>query len=248
MVNSKHLTGRTAIVTGATRGIGRAIALKLAQEGSNIAFNYLSNKKLADSLVDEIKNYGVKVLAFKVDVRDFDKVQKMKDKILDKLGALDILINNAGITKDVPLAMMSPDNWDSVIDSNLKGTFNVTRSFIFTFIKQKFGNIINISSLSGIMGIAGQANYSASKGGIISFTKSLAKEVASYNIRVNAIAPGFIETDMVSNLDQKKILDLIPLNRLGKPEEVAEVVNFLLKKDSAYITGQVIRIDGGLGM
>jgi len=248
MGDFKHLAGRTAIVTGATRGIGRVIALKLAQEGANISFNYLKNKKLADSLIDEIEKYGVKVLGFKVDVRDFDKVQKMKDTILDKLGAVHILINNAGITKDVSLAMMTQEDWDSVVDSNLKGTFNITKAFIFTFMKQKFGDIINISSLSGLMGMAGQTNYSASKGGIISFTKSLAKEVAPFNIRVNAVAPGFIETDMVANLNHSKILDLIPMKRLGKPEEVAEVVNFLLQKNSAYITGQVIRIDGGLGM
>jgi len=248
MDDFKQSVGRTAIVTGATRGIGRAIALKLAQEGYNVAFNYLKNKKLADSLVNEIKKYKVKVLAFKVDIRDFEKVQRMKDMILDKLGVVHILINNAGITKDVSLAMMTQEDWDSVVDSNLKGTFNITKAFIFTFMKQKFGNIINISSLSGFMGMAGQTNYSASKGGIISFTKSLAKEVGPFNICVNAVAPGFIETDMVTNLNHNKILNLIPMQRLGKPEEVAEVVNFLLQKESSYITGQVIRIDGGLGM
>jgi len=248
MGDVKFLAGRTAIVTGATRGIGRAIALKLAQEGANVVFNYLNNKKLADSLLSEIKEHGVKGLAFKVDVRDFDKVQKMKNVVLDKLGTFDILINNAGITKDVSLAMMSQDDWDSVLDSNLKGVFNVTKAAIFTFMKQKRGNIINISSLSGIIGMAGQTNYSASKGGVISFTKSLAKEVAPFNVRVNAVAPGFIETDMVAGLDQKKILDLIPMKRLGKPEEVAEVISFLLQENSGYITGQIIRIDGGLGM
>ena len=248
MVNSKNLIGRTAIVTGATRGIGRSIALKLAQEGANIVFNYLNNKDLAGSLIDELKKYGVKVLAFKVDVRDFDKVQKMKNTVLDKFGTVDILVNNAGIIKDVSLAMMSQEDWDSVLDSNLKGVFNITKAFIFTFMKQKSGNIINISSLSGIIGMPGQTNYSASKGGIISFTKSLAKEVAAFNVRVNAVAPGFIETDMVANLDHGKILDLIPMKRFGKPEEVAELVNFLLQSNSAYITGQVFRIDGGLGM
>lgn len=235
-------------MTGATRGLGRAIALRIAKEGANVAFNYLNKRELADSLSKEIQELGVSARAFQVDIKDFKKVQEMKESVLEKFGTFDILINNAGITKDKLLAMMSEEEWDNVIDTNLKGTFNMTRAAIFTFLKQKSGDIINISSLSGIRGIAGQTNYSASKGGIISFTKALAKEVAPFHVRVNAVAPGFIETDMVTSLDPKKTIDLIPMRRLGTPEEVAGIVNFLLKKEAGYITGQVIQIDGGLGI
>lgn len=235
-------------MTGATRGLGRAIALKLAQQGANIAFNYLNNKKLADELSQEIKKLGVSVLSFQADIKDFNKVQEMKDAVLEKFDTFDILVNNAGIVRDKSLAMMAEEDWDSVLDTNLKGTFNMTRAAIFTFVKKRQGDIINISSLSGLKGIPGQTNYAASKGGIIAFTRSLAREVASFNIRVNAVAPGFIETEMVTGLDLKKTIDLIPLGRLGKATEVAEVVDFLLTKEASYITGQVIQIDGGLGI
>jgi len=250
MANDKHLTGRTAIVSGATRGIGRAIALKLAQEGANVAFNYLNNKELAGSFVNELETYGVKSLAFKVDVRDFDKVQKMKDAVLDKLGPFDILINNAGITKDVSLVMMSPEDWNNVVDSNLKGTFNMTKAVIFTLMKQKRGDIINISSLSGINGIAGQTNYSASKGGIIAFTKSLAKEVASLNIRVNAIAPGTTETEglktMGLTMEAAKAMGMVmPMGRMGQPDDIARVALFLASDQSSWLTGERITASGG---
>jgi 3-oxoacyl-[acyl-carrier protein] reductase len=248
MTTSRELVGKTAIVTGATRGLGRAIALKLANNGANIAFNYLVNKELADQLSKEIKALGVSVLAFHADIKDFKKVQEMKDAILDKFETFDILVNNAGVVRDRSLASMSEDDWDSVIDTNLKGVFNMTKAVIFTFMKKKQGHIINISSVSGLRGMIGQSNYSASKGGIISFTRSLAKEVAPFNIRVNAVAPGFIESDMLMHLNLKKITDQIPLGRLGKPEEVAQVVNFLLTKEASYMTGQVIQIDGGLGI
>ncbi len=246
-----HLRGRTAIVTGATRGIGRAIALRLAQEGANIAFNYLNNEQIADGLKREIESLGVSASSFKVDVRDFEQVQKMKASVLDQFETFDILINNAGITKDSALAMMNQDDWLDVIDTNLNGTFNMTKAAIITFMKQKRGDIINIASVSGVMGMARQCNYASSKGGMIAFTKSLAKEVASFNVRVNAIAPGFIETEMVGNLKEdyrNKMKALIPLGRFGKPEEVAETVNFLLLEKARYITGQVIQIDGGLGI
>jgi 3-oxoacyl-[acyl-carrier protein] reductase len=247
-MSSKHLKGRTAVVTGAGRGIGRSIALKLASEGANIAFNYFSNEESAKSLCDEISQLGVTALSFKVDIKDYKAVQDMKNAILEKFGTFDILINNAGITKDSALVMLSEEKWDDVIGTNLKGTFNMTKAAIFTFMKQKSGNIINISSLSGVIGIAGQTNYSASKGGIISFTKALAREVAPMNIRVNAIAPGFIETEMTSSLKQDQLKERIPLGRFGRADEVAEVANFLLSKEANYITGQVIRIDGGLGI
>ena len=251
MGKSKHLKGRTALVTGATRGIGRAIALRLAQEGANIAFNYFKSKELATSLKKEIEELGVQSLAFKTDIKDFEQVQAMKEAVLTEFETFDILVNNAGIIKDAALAMLSEEDWDSVVDTNLKGTYNATKAAIVTFMKQKRGDIINITSVSGIIGLPRQTNYSASKGGIISFTKSLAKEVASFNIRVNAVAPGFIETDMLNELNEnflKTAIEMIPLARLGKAEEVAGVVSFLLSEGAQYITGQVIKIDGGLGM
>lgn len=251
MENSKQLKGKTALVTGASRGIGKAIAYRLAQEGANVVFNYLKNKDLANSLKKEIEGLGVKSLAFKTDIRELEQVQEMKDSILEEFGTFDILVNNAGIIKDGALAMLTEEDWDSVIDTNLKGTYNATKAAIVTFMKQKRGDIVNITSVSGIIGLPRQTNYSASKGGIISFTKSLAKEVAPFNIRVNAVAPGFIETDMLNELNEnylKTALEMIPLARLGKAEEVAGVVSFLLSEGARYITGQVIQIDGGLGM
>jgi 3-oxoacyl-[acyl-carrier protein] reductase len=251
MEDSKHLKGRTAIVTGATRGIGRAIALKLAQEGANVAFNYLNSEDLADSLKKDIEQLGVSALPFKVDIKDYDRVQEMKEAVLDKFETFDILVNNAGIIRDGALVMLSRENWNEVIDTNLNGTFNMTKAVVTTFMKQKKGDVVNISSVSGIMGTPRQTNYSAAKGGIISFTKALAKEVAGFNIRVNAVAPGFIKTDMTAGLDEKYLkqaLAHVPMQRMGTVEDVACAVNFLLSKHSAYITGQVIQIDGGLGM
>ncbi len=248
MDSVRFLTGKTAIVTGATRGLGRAIALKLANVGANIAFNYITNKNLADSLSEEIRKLGVEVLPFHADIKDFEKVQEMKDAVLDKFGTVDVLVNNAGIVKDKPLSSMSEEDWVSVVNTNLNGTFNMTRAVMFTFMKKRKGDIINITSVSGLRGIPGQTNYAASKGGIIALTRTLAKEVSQFNIRVNAIAPGFIESDMLERLDLNKIIAAIPLGRLGKPEEVADLVSFLLTKEALYITGQVIQIDGGLGI
>jgi 3-oxoacyl-[acyl-carrier protein] reductase len=245
------LKGRTAVVTGATRGIGRAIALRLAQEGANIAFNYSSSEDLSRSLIKEISDLGVEAKGYKTDVREFSQVQDMKKNISEHFKKIDILINNAGITRDGALALMSVDHWKDVMDTNLNGMFNVTKVFMVDFIKQRQGDIVNISSFSGIHGNARQTNYSASKAGMIGFTKALAREVAGYNIRVNAVAPGFIETDMVSQLKddvKNKALEMIPLKRFGKPEEVAHTVNFLLSPSGQYITGQVIPIDGGLGI
>lgn len=251
MIESNSLKEQTAIVTGATRGIGRAIALKLASDGANVAFNYMNNDELAYSLKNEIEAMGVRSLAFKVDIRNYDQVQSMKNSVLENFGTFNILVNNAGIIKDGVFAMLSNEDWQDVIDTNLLGTYNASKAAVFTFMKQKRGNIINIASVSGLIGMVGQTNYSASKGGIIAFTKSLAKEVAQFNVRVNVIAPGFIETDMTKGLKpdmQKQMLDAIPLGRFGRVEEVAGVASFLLSELSGYITGQVIQIDGGMAM
>jgi 3-oxoacyl-[acyl-carrier protein] reductase len=243
------LRNKTVIISGATRGIGRAIAIDLAGEGANISFSFLKSNKDAEDLVKEIEYLGVKVKSFQVDIRDYDGVKSWVDSTKELFGGIDIAINNAGVIKDKALALMEPDDWHEVINTNLDGTFNLTRAVIITFMKQKSGVIVNITSVSGIAGMSRQTNYSASKAGIIGFTKSLAKEVASYNIRVNAVAPGFIETDMLKDLKEEyksQIIKQIPLCRLGRPEEVARVVKFLASDEAGYITGQTIVIDGGL--
>lgn len=240
---------KTAIISGASRGIGRAIALELAREGVNISFNFLKSSEDALTLEKELINSGAKVKAFQVDIKDYDSVKSWVDESKEFFGGLDIVINNAGIIKDKALALMAQDDWHDVINTNLGGTFNLCRAAIIGLIKQKGGAIVNITSVSGILGIARQTNYSSSKAGIIGFTKSLAREVASYNIRVNAVAPGFIETDMVRGLNEEymeQIRKQIPLNRLGRAEEVAKLVKFLVSDDAGYITGQTFIIDGGL--
>jgi 3-oxoacyl-[acyl-carrier protein] reductase len=245
------LKDKVAIVTGATRGIGRAIALELAKQGADISFNYAKNANLANNLVNEIKSYGRKVIAEQVDIRNLDTVKEFVEKTKNTLGRLDILVNNAGIIKDRALMMMEELDWRDVIDTDLNGVFNASRACIVTFMKQKNGQIVNIASVSGIIGSARQTNYSASKAGIIGFTKALAKEVAGYNIRVNAVAPGYIQTDMLDTLkdEQKdKLKEFIPLGRFGTPEEIARVVLFLLSENAQYITGQVISVDGGMVM
>lgn len=243
------LKDKVAIVTGGSRGIGRAIVLRLASEGADIVFTYAKSSQEADSLVKEVEGLGRKCLAVQADARDFDKAKDLIEKAKDNFGRLDILVNNAGITRDKALMMMTKEDWFEVIDTNLNGTFNATRAAIVTFLKQKSGDVINITSVSGVAGLARQTNYSASKAGIIGFTKALAKEVAAYNIRVNAVAPGFVETDIISGLKEdykKELVEKIPLGRFGKPEEVAEAVSFLLSDAANFITGQTIVIDGGL--
>jgi len=245
------LKNKIAIISGAPRGIGRAIALELAREGANIAFNYLKSKSEALDLEKEIKTMDVKSKASQIDISDFDAVSKWVKETKEFFGGLDILINNAGIINDKALMFMEKEDWHKVIDTNLNGVFNLTHAAIIGFMKQKSGNIVNITSVSGITGVAKQTNYAASKAGIIGFTKSLAKEVAEYNIRVNAVAPGFIETDMLKDLKEaykKELLTHIPLARFGKAEEVAKVVKFLVSEAASYITGQTIIIDGGMSM
>jgi 3-oxoacyl-[acyl-carrier protein] reductase len=245
------LSDRVAIVTGGTRGIGRAIVLALCSAGADCAFTFAHNGSLADALAREVRDIGRRALPLQLDVRDFDGARGLVEKVKENFGRLDILINNAGITRDKSLMMMSREEWTSVIETDLTGVFNTTRACIVTFLKQKSGKVVNISSSSGIHPLPGQVNYAAAKAGVIGFTRSLAKEVAPYNIRVNAVAPGFIETDMTAELQEKyrkKLNELIPLGRFGTPEEVARVVLFLVGEESAFITGEVIQIDGGLGI
>jgi len=245
----KELKKRVAVVTGGSRGIGRACCAAFAREGADVAFTYNKSAENANTLLKELKKYNVRAKAIKADVRDYNECQSVIKKTLNSFSKIDILINNAGIVKDKALFMMKPDEWHDVVDTNLNGTFNMTRAVITLFLKQKSGCIINMSSVSGIAGIARQTNYSASKAGIIGFSRSLAKEVASYNIRVNVICPGYIETDMVNSLNaniKKSIKESIPVKRLGRADEVAQLCVFLAMDKSSYITGEAIRIDGGL--
>jgi 3-oxoacyl-[acyl-carrier protein] reductase len=242
---------KVAIVTGGTRGIGRAIVLALCREGADCAFTYTKNPAAAESLVQEIRSMGRRATPLQLDVRDFEGAKTLVEEVKKEFGSIDILVNNAGITRDKSLMMMSKEDWSEVIDTDLTGVFNTTRACIITFLTQKCGNIVNISSVSGIHPLAGQANYAAAKAGVIGFTKALAQEVAPYNIRVNAVAPGFVDTDMTATLSEKyreKVMKMVPLGRFGASDEVAQAVVFLVSDASRYITGQVIQIDGGLGI
>lgn len=245
------LKGKTVMVSGAARGIGRAIALELARAGANISFNYSKSQNEAKELEKELQGLSVKAQAFQADIKDYSAVKAWVDKTKELFGSLDIVVNNAGIIRDRAFALMELGDWQDVINTNLGGTMNLTRAAIVTLVKQKSGNIINITSVTGVTGMPRQTNYAASKAGIIGFTKSLAKEVAAYNIRVNAVAPGFIETDMLKDLKEvyrNQIIEHIPLGRMGKSEEVARVVKFLVSDAANYITGQTIIIDGGMSL
>lgn len=245
----KCLEGKTAIVTGASRGIGRAIAKKLASMGANLVLNYRSSAKEIDTLLEEIKEFGIETLVIQGDVSSFDDSKKIVDEAKNKFGTIDILINNAGITKDSLILRMTEEDFDKVISVNLKGVYNCSKHIAPIMLKQRSGKIINISSVVGVAGNAGQCNYAAAKAGVIGITKSLAKELGSRGVTVNAVAPGYIKTDMTDALHEKvkkSIEDLLPLKRLGTPEDVAETVGFLASDKAAYITGQVIHVDGGM--
>lgn len=242
---------KSALITGATRGIGKQIAITLAKQGYNIALNYRKENEELENTKKEIEKIGVQILAVKGDVANFEDCENFVKQVIERFGQIDVLVNNAGITKDMLLMRMKKEDFEQVIDTNLVGTFNVTKNVVPYMMKARSGRIINISSVVGISGNAGQTNYSASKAGIIGFTKSLAKEIASRNILVNAVAPGFIETNMTDVLKddvKQEIAKNIPLKRMGTTQDVANVVKFLASDDSSYITGQVINVDGGMLM
>jgi len=246
-----RLENKVSVITGAARGIGKEIAMLFAKEGSDLAICDVNEEILADTKAEIEKATGRKVLAEKVDVTSIDSVENFIKKTLDNFGVLDILVNNAGITRDNLAMRMSEAEWDSVLNVNLKGAFNCIKAVTRPMMKKRQGKIVNMASIIGIMGNAGQANYAASKGGLIALTKTMAKELGSRNINVNAIAPGFIRTDMTDKLGEDaktRLLDLIPMGRMGSPEDVAKLALFLASEDSAYITGQVVTVDGGMVM
>lgn len=248
---TQPLAGQTALVTGASRGIGRSIALSLAKAGANVAVNFAGNEAAAAEVVREIEAMGVSALAIKAHVGDSSQFETMVKQVIEAWGRIDILVNNAGITRDNLIMRMKEEEFDQVIETNLKGVFNGIKSVTRPMMKQRSGRIINISSVVGVLGNAGQANYVAAKAGVIGLTKSSARELASRNITVNCVAPGFIDTDMTGELPEEirtKMLGEIPLARLGKPEEIANVVLFLASEAASYMTGQTLHVDGGMYM
>lgn len=243
------LTGKTALVTGASKGIGRSIAMRFAEEGADVAFTFLSSVEKGQDLEGELKKFGIKAKGYRSDASDFKAAEELINQVVADFGKLDILVNNAGITRDNLLMRMSEENWDEVISINLKSCFNTVKAATRTMMKAKAGSIINITSVVGVRGNAGQANYAASKAGIIGFTKSVALELGSRNIRCNAVAPGFIETEMTAVLDEKTVQgwrEGIPMKRGGKPEEVADACVFLGSDMSTYISGQVLQVNGAM--
>ena len=243
------LKGRTALVTGGSRGIGAAIALKLASLGADVALVYAGNAAAAESVRARCEDLGVRALTFQCDVKDFAAVKETVSAVKKAFGGLDILVNNAGVTRDGLVLMMKEQDYDEVLDTNLKGCFNFIRHASPLLLRSKAGRIVNISSAAGVMGNAGQANYSASKAGVIGLTKAVARELASKGVTCNAVAPGFIRTDMTRDFDETDpLVASIPLKRMGQPEEVAEAVAFLVGDGAAYITGQVLGVDGGMAM
>ncbi|OLP19266.1 3-oxoacyl-[acyl-carrier-protein] reductase [Leptolyngbya sp. 'hensonii'] len=245
----QHLRGQVAIVTGASRGIGRAVALALATEGAKVVVNYASSGEAAEKLVAEIAAAGGEAIALQADVSQLEQVEALVEATMQQWGRIDVLVNNAGITRDTLLLRMKTEDWQAVINLNLTGVFFCTRAVSKVMLKQRSGRIVNITSVAGLMGNPGQANYSAAKAGVIGFTKTVAKELASRGITVNAVAPGFIATDMTHDLKAEGILQFIPLGRYGQPEEVAGLIRFLAADPAAaYITGQVMNVDGGMVM
>lgn len=243
------LKGKVAIITGATRGIGKGIAKRFAEEGADIAFTYVSSSSAAEEVEKELSSLGVKAKGYQSNAGDLQSAEELVAKVLEDFGNVDIVVNNAGITKDGLLMRMSEENWDDVMNINLKSVFNMTKAVLRTFLKNKSGAIINLSSVVGVQGNAGQSNYAASKAGIIGFTKSVAQELGSRNIRSNAIAPGFIATEMTDKLDEKVVegwLEDIPLKRPGTPEDVANAALFLASDLGAYVNGQVLSVCGGM--
>ena len=239
------MSEKLALVTGASRGIGKACALELAKAGYDIIVNYAGNAEAAEKTVQEIKALGVDAAAYKFDVSNKEEVDKSIAEIIEKYGRIDVLVNNAGITRDGLFMRMSEENWNAVINTNLSSAFFVSQPVVKIMMKQRSGAIVNMASVVGVSGNAGQANYSAAKAGLIGLTKTLAKELGSRGIRVNAVAPGFINTDMTKDLDTSKFTEFIPLKRLGEPEDIAKVVKFLAV-DADYVTGQLLEVDGGL--
>lgn len=244
------LKGKRALITGASRGIGRAIAIEFAKQGADVAIVYAGNEEAAEETKTECLKYEVNAVTYKCDVADFEVTKETVTLIKKEFGTIDILVNNAGVTRDGLVAMMKEADFDTVIDTNLKGTFNMIKHCTPIFIRNKGGKIINISSVSGIMGNAGQANYSASKAGVIGLTKAVARELAARNINCNAIAPGFISTDMTKGLSEgnNALLGSIPLGRVGEPQNIADMAAFLASDKASYITGEVIRVDGGMAI
>ncbi len=245
------LDGKTAIVTGASRGIGRAIVLELARHKVNVAYNYTKDEASAAQLAQEVELLGVCALPMKASVRSDQDVQKFVEAVHGKFGGIDFLVNNAGILADKPLFLMNKSDWDDVIDTNLSGAYRVTRAVITGMLKKKSGSIVNISSTAGLVGNVGQTNYSASKAGLIGFSKALAKETAGHGVRVNVVAPGFIDTDMIKSIPRNKLDDAIkaiPMKRIGSASEVARVVIFLLSDSASYVSGHVFPVDGGLAI